>query len=293
MMAATLFRVLIPISLVLTTWGLGMGLQRRDLELSLANPRLAWMGVIWWLVLPAVAFAIAAYSSAPRDVRIGVALLGAVPVGFVANVFASYVRGQVAITLFAVGATTLLAPLTLGLWGTAIAVHYGVSGPTRLADVMAKVFPILLFGTLPAIAGYFVGQHVGDRRTKIAKGCRDLGTLILATAFLFLMVGDIHALARGLRDAALPVLMFDAICFVVGWVCARRVASANIARSAWLTCFLRQEETGIFFATTCLGLPGATAPFLVNVVIAMSVGVAFTLVARLFQVRSGPLSTPH
>jgi predicted Na+-dependent transporter len=236
---------------------------------------------------------LAVCTPAQRDIRIGVALLGALPVGFVANVFASYVRGEVAITLSAVGITTLFAPIVLGLWGTGIAAYFDVGGPTRLIEVAPKVLPVLLFGTLPAVAGYLAGTRMSSRRFKVARSLRDAGTLCLATAFLSLMAGDIHAFVDGIRAAALPVLLFNASCVLVGWICFLRVEPRSAARSVWLTCFLRQEETGIFFAATCLGLPGATAPLLVNVMVAMSVGIAFTFTARRAQGAAVSSSQPN
>jgi predicted Na+-dependent transporter len=288
-MTARLFVLLVPISLVLITFGLGMTLERRDVLSSLRHRGLPWLGVVLWIVFPATAFALAAHTSAQRDVRVGIAILGAVPVGFIANVFASYVGGQVAVTLCAVGITTLVAPIVLGLWGSAIAAYFGIGGPTQLMGVASKVLPILVFGTLPAIGGYLVGARIGSHRLRIARLLRDGGTLCLGSAFMVLMAGDIHAFAVGIREAAVPVLIFDAICVFVGWICSRRIEPPSAARSAWLTCFLRQEETGIFFATTCLGLPGATAPLLVNVMVAMSLGVAFTVVARLLDRRTSRL----
>ena len=279
-MIAALFAFLVPLSLVLITLGLGMALERRDVLETLRNKRVRWMAAVWWLLLPGTSFVLALGTTAQRDIRIGIALLGALPIGFVANVFASYVQGEVAITLAAVGITTLLAPFVLGIWGSGIAAYFAVSGPAGLFQVAPKVFPILLFGTLPAVAGYLVGTQMKGRRLKVARGLRDVGTLVLATAFLALMAGDIHAFVEGIRAAALPVLVFNAICLLVGWVCSRQIEPPSVARSAWLTCFLRQEETGIFFATTCLGLPGAATPLLVNVIVAMSMGVAFTLVLR-------------
>ena len=279
-MTATLFAFLIPLSLVLITFGLGMTLDRRHVVDTLSNRGVRWMAAVWWLLLPATAFVLAIFTPAQRDIRIGIALLGALPVGFVANVFASYVQGEVAITLSAVGITTLCAPIAVGLWGTGIAAYFDVSGPTRLIQVVPKVLPVVLFGTLPAVAGYFAGSRMSYGRLKVARLLRDAGTLCLATAFLSLMAGDIHAFLDGIRAAALPVVLFNAICVFVGWACSLYVAPRSAARSAWLTCFLRQEETGIFFAVTCLGLPGATTPLLVNVVTAMSLGIAFTLIVR-------------
>lgn len=111
--ATTTIRVLTACSLAGLLLGVGLRLRLTDVSDALRRSRMGWMMVANFVAVPALVLGLARALHLPRDVTIGMILLGAAPFAPVVPVFTRMAKGDLAL---AAGLTALFpflaAPLT-------------------------------------------------------------------------------------------------------------------------------------------------------------------------------------
>ena len=208
--------LVLPI-LSLLMFDLGLTLRLDDFAMLARRPRAVLVGLTGQLiVLPVVAFALAAVMNLPALYFVGVVLIACCPGGSSSNVFSKLAGGDVAlsVTLTALSSviTLFTIPVVLGLavsWsGTELGggIHLPVGNllmqnlvlmalPIVLGVVMKKFWPRaaqrtdavlsrIAFPALMLLAGIFFVQHYGE----IVANIKQLGVCVMALILLAILV---------------------------------------------------------------------------------------------------------
>ncbi len=205
--AAAAGRPWIPTLLSLVMLGMGLTLTPTDLAGLRHAGRPVAVGVcLQYLVMPLAAWALALAFGLPRELAVGLILVGAAPGGTASNVVTWLARGDVALSVAMTTASTLLSPVFTPLWVWLLAsawmpVH---PGPLFLAVVRIVLAPVLigvairafwkpapwvLNGALPLfsmfIIAWIVGVVTGLNHTQLAQ----TGAAVLAVVALLNATG--------------------------------------------------------------------------------------------------------
>ena len=208
--------LVLPI-LSLLMFDLGLTLRLDDFAMLARRPRAVLVGLTGQLiVLPVVAFALAAVMNLPALYFVGVVLIACCPGGSSSNVFSKLAGGDVAlsVTLTALSSVITLCtiPVVLGLavsWsGTELGggIHLPVGNllmqnlvlmalPIVLGVVMKKFWPRaaqrtdavlsrIAFPALMLLAGILFVQHYGE----IVANIKQLGVCVMALILLAILV---------------------------------------------------------------------------------------------------------
>lgn len=93
-------------------FGMGMTLKLEDFKLVLRYPKGVFIGVIsQFVIMPALAFALAKIFQLPPEIAVGVILVGCCPGGTSSNVMTFLARGNTALSVTITSCTTLMAPI--------------------------------------------------------------------------------------------------------------------------------------------------------------------------------------
>ncbi|MFO8128316.1 MAG: bile acid:sodium symporter family protein [Bacteroidales bacterium] len=156
--------ILLPLSLGLLMFGMGLSLSVHDFEKILIFPRALIVGLsCQMLLLPVIAFVIALLSGFPPEIKVGFMIIAACPGGATSNLITYLLRGNVALsismtminsflTLFSVPLILFLALswftgtseiVTLPVWNTVRNIFLITILPVSTGVVLRYFFPIL------------------------------------------------------------------------------------------------------------------------------------------------------
>jgi BASS family bile acid:Na+ symporter len=213
-------------ALAVVMLGMGLTLAPEDVRGLRHAGRPALIGVVLqYLVMPLSA-ALAAWAlGLPKELAVGLVLVGAAPGGTASNVVTFLARGDVALSVAMTTASTALSPLLTPLWVGLLASAWVPVDPIPLVVTVAKVVlipvalgvvlrrlwtpaPWVLGGVLPLVSmgaiAWIVGVIVALNRDRLAVAPGMLAVLAAVVALngLGLSLGYVAARGAGLPERA-------------------------------------------------------------------------------------------
>jgi len=238
--------------------GLGMTLRAEDFRRLASTPRAVALGLAGQLVLlPALAFAIAAALDLAPHLAVGLVLIAACPGGVTSNLFTWLARGEVALSLSLTAASSLVSFLPVPFL-VALGVRTGGGGDTTIALAPAETVTTIFASTaLPVLLGMGVNR---SRPALAARLHRPLigwssGVLVLLIIGLGVSTwGSEHDIASLAVRSAPAVTLLIAVASGLGFAAARaaRLGPA-IARTLALEIGVQNFNLALVVALTLLG----------------------------------------
>ena len=100
MQADILTKIILPISLFIIMFGLGLSLRTADFTRVFKQPKAAIIGIsAQMLALPIAAFLIAIVFSLPPELAVGLMIIAFAPSGATSNMFTNLAKGDVALSI--------------------------------------------------------------------------------------------------------------------------------------------------------------------------------------------------
>lgn len=162
-----LINVVLPLSLAIIMFSLGIGLTIGDFARVLKAPRAFAAGAIAQvIVLPAVAFATVLAFDLPAALAAGVMLLAFCPGGVTSNVLAKWAHADVALSVSLTAVISLLSLLTVPAL-TAWAVTYFMAENAPDISIASLTIAVFLITTVPVCLGVAVRHFATDFATRI------------------------------------------------------------------------------------------------------------------------------
>lgn len=148
MFAASAFQtVALPVALAAIMVVLGLSLTLDDFRRVVRMPRGMLVGMAnLALVAPLLSFAVATIFDLTPELAVGLVLLGAAPGGTMANFLTHLARGDTALSISLTAISSLAAVVTVPLYLSLAAAHFGVTGveDPSMVGVVARVFAITI-----------------------------------------------------------------------------------------------------------------------------------------------------
>ena len=132
-------------------FGMGLTLSPQDFKVVLSRPKDILIGSLTqFTVMPLLALALTWAFSLPKELAIGVILVGCCPGGTASNVITYLAKGDLALSVGMTGVSTLLAPFLTPL------LTWALAGKSVDVDVASMFLSILWVVILPIILGFVV-----------------------------------------------------------------------------------------------------------------------------------------
>lgn len=215
--------VLLPLSLALIMFSLGLGLTPADFSRIVRQPRALLVGVVChFILLPLVCFAMIKASGMAGVFAVGFMILAASPTGTTSNLLTYLARGDVALALSFTAVASVLTIFTLPLIVSFALDHFAGAAQTVRAPVGMMMGQIFVMLGLPVALGMFVRR----RWTAWALRMEPVATRIATVLFIVIVLGAVLKNWPALRDnfstlapfAITLNLLMLAIGFGVAWL---------------------------------------------------------------------------
>jgi BASS family bile acid:Na+ symporter len=232
--------IFIPATVILLMICLGMELAIADFRRLISYPKAICVGVTGqMLLMPAMAFGIAAMVPGSLTLKVGLILLAACPGGPLSNSFVYLARGRVDLSVSLTAVNGMLALVTTPLIASiGIRLFAGDDAEINLPvlKTMAQIFvlailPVVIGMTIRARAPGWVERHdASNRRIAVA--------LLMSHITLVLMLNS-DRIRSGFEEMFLPALAFAILAQSIGYLSAKLM---GLDRD---TCFTIGVEVGL------------------------------------------------
>ncbi len=248
---------LLPVVIGIIMFNLGLSLRLSDFRRILHNPGSFFVGLFSQMViLPGLAFAIAAMAPLAPEVKVGIVIIAACPGGAVSNMITYYLKGNVPLSISLTSVNSFLILFTIP-----IIVHLGLT--TFMTEsqyihmpvlyTLSRVFTMII---IPVIIGMVVRARARKLAEKLEGFLKYATIILLAVVFSFVIFekngGSITQIGRYLKITPY-VLALNVAGMLVGYIAAR-VFRFGTAKQITLSI-----EVGIQNSALAITIAGSTA----------------------------------
>lgn len=279
---AIIDNVLLPASLWLIMFSMGLSLTLADFQRIARNRRALFVGVGSMLIVPPVIGVLLATFFAPTPaLAVGFVLLATCPGGMLSNLMTDMAKGDLALSLSLSILVSMIYILVIPFYAHFALLYFmGVEEQVSvpLIEFIWKIFSITL---IPASLGLLVRTL----RPALAIGIKSYikigGTAVLLVAFGFILYDQIPTLVEHFNSLFGITLGMNLLNLAVALGLSAGFALVAPERVAiGIEHMIRQEGTAIYIAVTIVGSREMSLPMIMNTPVALFLCIAFVILSR-------------
>nr|WP_314401204.1 bile acid:sodium symporter family protein [uncultured Aggregatibacter sp.] len=212
----------IPYLLGIVMFGMGITLTFNDFSEVVKHPKSVIVGVVGqFVIMPAIAFALAKLFALPTDLAIGVILVGACPGGTSSNVMTYLAKGNTALSVACTTISTLLAPLLTPV------IFYVLASQWIDIDASAMFASVLKMVLFPIFLGLVIRALLKKQIAQISQ------TMPLVSVIAIVLI--LAAVVAGSKDKIIDsgllifgvVVLHNCLGYLVGFIAAKALRLNN------------------------------------------------------------------
>ena len=212
----------IPYLLGIVMFGMGITLTFNDFSEVVKHPKSVIVGVVGqFVIMPAIAFALAKLFVLPTDLAIGVILVGACPGGTSSNVMTYLAKGNTALSVACTTISTLLAPLLTPV------IFYVLASQWIDIDASAMFASVLKMVLFPIFLGLVIRALFKKQMAQISQ------TMPLVSVIAIVLI--LAAVVAGSKDKIIDsgllifgvVVLHNCLGYLIGFIAAKALRLNN------------------------------------------------------------------
>lgn len=233
------FAPYIPYLLGIVMFGMGITLTFNDFGEVFKHPKSVIIGVVGqFVIMPAIAFALAKCFNLPADLAIGVILVGSCPGGTSSNVMTYLAKGNTALSVACTTISTLLAPLLTPV------IFYLLASQWLEIDAAGMFISVLKMVLFPIFLGLMVRALFKKQISEISQTMP-----LLSVISIVLILAAVVAVSKDkIVESGLlifgVVVLHNCLGYLVGFFAAK-LLGLNIADSKAVSIEVGMQNSGL------------------------------------------------
>lgn len=233
------FAPYIPYLLGIVMFGMGITLTFNDFGEVFKHPKSVIIGVVGqFVIMPAIAFALAKCFNLPADLAIGVILVGSCPGGTSSNVMTYLAKGNTALSVACTTISTLLAPLLTPV------IFYILASQWLEIDAAGMFISVLKMVLFPIFLGLVVRALFKKQISEISQTMP-----LLSVISIVLILAAVVAVSKDkIVESGLlifgVVVLHNCLGYLVGFFAAK-LLGLNIADSKAVSIEVGMQNSGL------------------------------------------------
>lgn len=233
------FAPYIPYLLGIVMFGMGITLTFNDFGEVFKHPKSVIIGVVGqFVIMPAIAFALAKCFDLPADLAIGVILVGSCPGGTSSNVMTYLAKGNTALSVACTTISTLLAPLLTPV------IFYVLASQWLEIDATGMFISVLKMVLFPIFLGLVVRALFKKQITEISQTM----PLVSVISIVLILAAVVAVSKDKIAESGLlifgVVVLHNCLGYLVGFFAAK-LLGLNIADSKAVSIEVGMQNSGL------------------------------------------------
>ncbi|MCH2193956.1 bile acid:sodium symporter family protein [Kordia sp.] len=255
MIVTILTKVLLPLSLAIIMFGMGMTLVPKDFTRITKYPKAAFIGIMNQLVfLPIIGFSLAIAFGLDATMAIGLMILAAAPGGPTSNLITQICRGNIALSVTLTAIVSFATILTIPMILSYALDYFGAdSNVIKELPVFDIILQVLVIIVIPISIGMFVRRKKPAFATRMENPMRTASSVIFVFIFAAIVVAKWKFLGDAMKQVGLVTLLLNVATMALGYLTAR-LFKLNLKDSITITVEsgIQNGTLAIVIATTVL-----------------------------------------
>ena len=222
MEADILTRVVLPLSLFLIMYGIGLSLRLSDFKNVFKAPKALAVGVAGQMILlPAVAFALAIALQLPPEIAVGLMIIALAPGGATSNVFTYLFRGDVSLSISLTALVSLITPFSIPLVA-ALSMSYFLGSYTEISLPIGKtIVQLVMITVIPVGLGVFTLRRWPATAAKVEQVLKWFSIFFLFLIIALIVLKNRENMVNFFVQAGSATLILNLVVLVAGYQLAK------------------------------------------------------------------------
>lgn len=233
-------------------FGMGLTLKPNDFRPVLMRPKDIIVGELaQFVVMPGLGWLICHVLDLPKDLALGVILVGCCPGGTASNVICYLAKGDVALSVAMTAVSTLLAPLVTP------ALVMLLAGKSIDVDVVGMFMSIVQVVILPIVLGFLVSHYFSRLTQKVVPILPMVSTLAIAFIIGIVVSLNARSIMACSISVAVAVILHNLLGLLLGYFAGKAMGLKSDKRTA-ISIEVGMQNSGL--ATSLAGTHFAMYP---------------------------------
>ncbi|WP_040725885.1 bile acid:sodium symporter family protein [Thiomicrorhabdus sp. Kp2] len=217
-----LTKVILPLSLFLIMFGMGLSLKLADFKNVAKSPKALSIGLIGQMVLlPIAAFLIAIALALPPEIAVGLIIIALAPGGATSNMFTYLSKGDTSLSISLTAVVSVITPFTIPILA-ALSMSYFMGNSTEFNLPIAKtIIQLLVITVVPVALGMFVLSRWPNMASKVEHYLRWFSILFLLLIIMLIVLKNKDNILDFFAQAGLATLLLNVLVLILGYQLAK------------------------------------------------------------------------
>lgn len=223
MIATLLSQVLLPISLAIIMFGMGMTLSIQDFSRIFKYPKSVFIGLSNQLIfLPIIGFSLAVAFDLDPIMAVGLMTLAVAPGGPTSNLITQVCRGNIALSVTLTAIASCVSILTIPFILSAAMNYFGTGTETIIQlPVLDTILQIMVITVIPITMGMFIRKRKPNFADRMENPMRRASTVIFILVFIAVIAANKDLLSEAFQRVGAVTLILNIITMGIGFLTAR------------------------------------------------------------------------
>jgi len=218
MEATFLSQVILPFSLFVIMWGMGLSLKLDDFSRVLSQPKAAVVGILCQMaLLPFVGVLVVLLFGFSAELAVGLMILTFCPGGVTSNMFSYLANGDTALSISLTAVVSILTPFTIPLFTVLIMDWFMSESQQFSIPIVKTIVQLLVITVVPVVIGMVMHVKLPRFAAKAEKPIK-----IFSVVFLFVIIAGIIAkewqnMASYFIQTGLATLVLNILTLILGY----------------------------------------------------------------------------
>ena len=218
MQADVLTKIILPLSLFIIMFGIGISLKTSDFKNIFQYPKAVVVGLIGQLILlPIIAFLLALIFRLPAELAIGLIIIALAPGGATSNMFTYLYKGDVSLSVSLTVLTSLITPFTIPLLTSISMLYFMDSNAEFELPIIKTIFQLLVITVIPVALGMFALSRMPILAKKIERILKWFSIFFLLLIIALIIMKNSENMLSFFAQAGAATLVLNIVVLVLGY----------------------------------------------------------------------------
>ena len=217
-----LTKVILPLSLFLIMFGMGLSLKLADFKNVVKSPKAIAIGLLGQLILlPIVAFIIAITLKLPPEIAVGLMIIALAPGGATSNMFTYLSKGDPSLSISLTAVVSVITPFSIPIIA-ALSMSYFMGNSTEFnLPIIKTIIQLLVITLVPVAIGMFVFSRWPNTSLKIEKFLKWFSILFLMLIIMLIVLKNKDHVLDFFAQAGFATLLLNVLVLIMGYQLAK------------------------------------------------------------------------